>query len=1300
MKNKLIRIISSLLILTFLISAMSVFAFASEDSAGEGESKANVLVNRTFDEGWDYGNGFTDATKKNHFFVDYERNADFSYNHFARLEALNGENAYIEVTFGSDVVVNGATMLELSLKMDDYADVNSILDFKVGGTIADMLLGISGGNLVLFPNDSSSGGNMKTTLMPIGDEWVDLQFIFDWNKTKQKGALCITVNYKARSDEKWNTISKERTKNYSGTVYADAYGISVFRIGYSSVSSSDAIAARVGMNYCVDNVRAYNADTAGIVEITRFDYPTDQLFYGKKVNISQAKTVTLMSDSAEKTREQIVADALCLKVNVDKALVKNESQYIYTDKDGKVYGAPYKNENGKVMVPLNLILDYIGFPFYMHPDGKSYDITTGTSTTYITVGRDSAKVNTDRVKLTVAPEVKIENSNAFVAIALDDVESLFPGYLSFFDNMGLIVIYEDTTPDDKEDNTELYNRDDDLDAMLALMKRFIFDFEEGETEEEGYIATGEKLFNDIKENTNNFSHPYLIATQDRFDSLREAYTKGVNAPDYNKTIVSSLKATIDNADYYMRKYSGVTPVNPYTDGDESNGETKDGYAPVGGRLNEISDGFATILPDLAIAYNITLDDKYLDFAYQWMLDLCKWEHWGPGHMLNCASAGRFMALGYDWLYNGMKAKGYDTDIIAQGIYELCVHDGYVSSMDLPVEHYRIIGDSSHYHKESNNWNTVCSGGMITASAAIFGYLEGLEDKTAFNEAIYLVGDNITNLPKYGLDEWAPDGSYIESPTYWGYATERLFSLVMVLDSAAGDDYGIITAPGLETTCYFALHIMDSDSYVWNYHDGGNSTLENGWWLPSMGTGLFHFAGYFFNDPTFHEIREMFLERHGDYGLYDIFYCPIDVDEIDSGYELPLDYYMEGIDAFVSRESWNEGAMYTGLMGGYNEASHGNIDSGNFIYRKHGISWFMDLGSENYECYGMFGGQRHRYYRTNAEGQNVIITESLQGGIIYGQYEIGSGKIIETFSNEHGAYAILDNASAYNTTVSNAKRGIYITNDRQTVVIQDEITPVKAETYWWVAQTGQKVEIDDTGKVAYITSLRYDDNGKPIYGDDGEQLQYTIRVTLLDNKLGLKFTTTTAYEYLLSQTVDVNYSPNNGGQREYSRNGVTRLVVECQNMLTVKMAIVIEEVSSKDSAQPVGYEWISMGAWSNEENLPSAPSSGDITGETNIREIKKDEISTRTIQTSTLLASADAYTRLDEIYDNLAYLELAFDKYDPTDVNYAAELGAYYTQHLANMKKYQAYKTYFDKLISNTGNIAGVLMGTTEKKSVE
>ena len=126
----------------------------------------------------------------------------------------------------------------------------------------------------------------------------------------------------------------------------------------------------------------------------------------------------------------------------------------------------------------------------------------------------------------------------------------------------------------------------------------------------------------------------------------------------------------------------------------------------------------------------------------------------------------------------------------------------------------------------------------------------------------------------------------------------------------------------------------------------------------------------------------------------------------------------------------------------------------------------------------------------------------------------------------------------------------------------------------------------------------------------------------------------------------------------------------------------------------------MGAWSNEENLPSAPSSGDITGETNIREIKKDEISIRTIQTSTLLASADAYTRLDEIYDNLAYLELAFDKYDPTDVNYAAELGAYYTQHLANMKKYQAYKTYFDKLISNTGNIAGVLMGTTEKKSVE
>ena len=62
MKKKFIKLISSLLVLAFLVSCMAVFVYADggEDTTDTeiNDENLKLFVNRTFDEGWNYANGF------------------------------------------------------------------------------------------------------------------------------------------------------------------------------------------------------------------------------------------------------------------------------------------------------------------------------------------------------------------------------------------------------------------------------------------------------------------------------------------------------------------------------------------------------------------------------------------------------------------------------------------------------------------------------------------------------------------------------------------------------------------------------------------------------------------------------------------------------------------------------------------------------------------------------------------------------------------------------------------------------------------------------------------------------------------------------------------------------------------------------------------------------------------------------------------------------------------------------------------------------------------------------------------
>ena len=1276
MKSKFLRLISSLLILSFLVATLSVFSFA-EDTGSGSESKVenmdnlSVIINRGFEEGWNYNNGFSNVSLgSNSVYIDHDEDLLGKYNYFVRCEAASSNAATMRVDFGAEAVTHAskntvkASIIEFAIKVDDVAKLGNILYFNtaVGRKKVKMLDINADGELIAFNGVSSETCNLGK----VGDEWINIAYIFDWTWTDTESS-----NFKCTIKLGYG-LGKGYSESYDLTVaYPAENDIGIYQLFFGlpkdTERSEKAASESYGMSYCFDNLKIYQGVT-GVVEL-------DPKSYGSAVNTLADKVIDIQESAGVKSKAQILEEALAMKVGVDYALVRNERCSLVNNSDredyNSSYGAPVK-QGDNVLIPLQLLLDYIGFPSYIHPDNLSFDITTGTSTTYIMIGRDTATVDGVRVNLSVAPGY-VENSEGkdYLVIALTDVSVLFPGWIAIYDDMGLAIIYEDTTPEDITDNEPIVNRNEDLSTMVNIMKKFVFDTTTADVALDGYIENGTLIYNDTKKNTDNFAHPYIIADQSVFDKLAERYALNSGDAGYDAVLKTYIQSIVSQADGYYLEYAelagdvyvgikeGKAPISKYAgDGYDSKGE-----------MAELLQ-YANVLPTLAFAYQITGNDDYARLAYDFAATLASWSHWGPGYMTHCAQIVSAYAIAYDWLYNAYEKLGFDTVVIANAIFELGVHDGYVSSIGNVAEHPRGLGDLSSYNMNTDSTNAVGTSGMIIGSLAILDFITSENaPETAYDETVYVLGNNIQNLVQFGLDIYAPDGSYIESATYWELATSNLFRMIMALSSATGSDYGLMDTWGLNKTCYYAIHIESSDGFIWNYHDGGLDGIPSSIYEPeelaSLNTDMLNFVGAYLGDANLIAIRDYQLKTTKSATIYDLLFYPFD--GITKAPELALDYHMEAIDGYVSRSDWNEGAMYTGLMGGSNNANHGHIDSGNFIYYNKGISWIADLGTENpyVQDYNV-AGTRYQYYRASSEGQNVIIVTDDTTNTAYGQYTKAGGYITKTYQNEHGSYVHLDNSSVYPNMVSFAKRGMLVTNDRQTVVLQDELSFIKVRSLAWIVHTGANVEIADGGRTAYLTET--DANGETI----------TLRASIVSPRPDFVFTEKPVTSPLLAKT----FTPDKiSGEPEYSRSGISRLVIE-STTVSFDVAVVFEIIEDKDNMPAVGYRWTSMSQWE-----PSAPTtSDDEVVEAEKRGTPQQlDIKNYTTKASAILGESSAYTsKIEDLYDALTSVGYALKTYPAQSL--PAGLLVSYADYLDCVND---YNSYIDFVNGNSAVLAGL-----------
>ncbi len=1431
MKNKFTRIISFLLILASLVSCLTVFSFA--ETATEEENTSKLIYYRGFDEGWDYMNGMNGGIKENNFYIDYEEAKDFSYNYFLRVENLSGLDGFMEFRYQSNQPRSGGAVVSFDLKSDDKTDFGNpgtiVYLRTVGGTTdgkTTALAGINGGKLYL----PTAGGAFSSCYNLMGDmtnEWVRVAYVFDLGTEDNNpdanyrmctgcfrryhvddcdGSVCgasmpnntansckgvldsskmlesislrIYVGYASTFDTATATSIDNKAQgtavDLSTTRYYDTSlcygagktkGIDIIRYGLPTRNSQADKDAAYGQSYCLDNMAMYNGESGmSVVPIEDIlTLGTEDKPYGEKINTSAAKVIEILSGTGEKSNIQYVNEALLLKVGVNYGLYAKQRKAIFTDSvTEKPYGAPIKS-SGKVYVPFQAVLDYIGYPSFKHDDNMSYDFATDKGSALLTVGRDTATVNGQLVALTAAPMMVADEDTGkeYVVIALDDVETLFDGYFVTYDDMGLIIVSE---------KDELLNRDEDLETMLNYMCMFIYDY-----------ISGDEYYSRTKTNTNNFTHPYLHATQEKFDELHAAYTDASVDPllnQYLTTYVDYVLGRNSSTSSRARSYTSTetatgtvvdngydsfvygweawladdktidsTGAGQYLDGKtEKVVEYKDdgvtvsktyykngavlnphdlevnaanitgytyekkyynyGYDYDGGRLNE-SGNYNNFIKDLAFCYQVTRKEAFGRLAYEAAVAMAKWEHWGPGHFLNTADATTPYAVAYDWMYNTWKEWGLDLTPIEKAIWDNGVHDGILASKLHESETFttsRRQGSSTFYTTNTNNWNAVCTSGMVTGALAILGidYLvandssrpaggTALDTATMVKECKSILENNTKTLANNGLGMYAPDGSYIESPNYWRYSTVSLFQMIWALMSATGDDSGFLNMWAMDKTFYFAVQ-CEFPSYIktdtgttqstgyqfWNYHDSGQDYMDS---------SMFFYAADVLGQEALAAIRLDQLERKS-VGIYDILAYKSEYATLDrqkAFEDLELTWVFESCDGIVSRDYFGDGCLYTGLMGNMNNASHAQIDSGNFIYANHNFIWFCDLGSENYNVYGYFSKDEYRYayYRMTAEGNNVIALTSDEETVPWGQVLNGGGELIEYDYNEYGMKAIVDNVTAYGDLATSCLRGMLFTNNRKTVVVQDEIIFDGTHQFAWLAQTTANIEISEDGKTAYLIK-----EVPTTYGGT-EKTEYVIRCSIVSPDPRFTFSTKPATESILNATIKPGVSVEAGGVDEKDRSAYNRLCIDAKG-LKFNCAVVIEEVANKyitAEDQPVEYEWNIMRAWEISETFNATAKDENAITKAQLYDVKEygDKANAYVLEETAF------GKRLQDFYLAMARAAAAVVTFMETMFTNEPVLAEAYYTYLNNAAKYDAYKTSVNASVKDNMSI-GVALG--------
>jgi len=418
----------------------------------------------------------------------------------------------------------------------------------------------------------------------------------------------------------------------------------------------------------------------------------------------------------------------------------------------------------------------------------------------------------------------------------------------------------------------------------------------------------------------------------------------------------------------------------------------------------------------AWAWRISGDEKYRLRTIAELEAACALKDWNPSHFLDTAEMAAAVATGYDWLYQTLTPQ-------QRAMCERAI----INKALKPAK--GVYDKGSWWAKPGNNWSQVCGSGIALAAAAVAGNDEGLSENL-FESGVKLV----QSCGKF----YQPDGMYPEGPGYWHYGTNfhvMLLAACRPLGVTVSDD------PILRKAGESIMHLTSPSRLSYNFADGGA-----GHSIPTAAQ-CWLAAQYKDAAQTAH-VRGLFTRilDEGGKGIAGDRHFPLALLWLPAAQAAPrlqnaAVYHGEQAMALF-RTGWDSKASWLAIKGGTPAASHGHMDVGSFVFDAHGTRWLHDLGAENYNLPGYFGGKRWTYYRLQNRSHNTLE--------IGGKLQNAKAKpcpLVSSAVTGNPLSASFDLTDAYAGSASKVVRSARFDATKGTTRITDEIEAPAGDVVW-------------------------------------------------------------------------------------------------------------------------------------------------------------------------------------------------------------------------------------------------------------
>lgn len=307
---------------------------------------------------------------------------------------------------------------------------------------------------------------------------------------------------------------------------------------------------------------------------------------------------------------------------------------------------------------------------------------------------------------------------------------------------------------------------------------------------------------------------------------------------------------------------------------------------------------------LSYSYRMTGEDRFLKKAEEEIIAVCRFSDWNPSHFLDVAEMTMGVAIGYDWLFEGL-SENTRTE----------ARDAILSKGINPSK----VSSNNSWLDRDNNWNQVCNAGMV------FGALAIQED---YPELATEIIDRAFESISIPMEAYSPDGAYPEGYGYWGYGTSFNILFLSAMDKAFGDDRGLLSAPGFLETGHFMKHMVTPTGKNFSWGDGSISA--------SLKPAMFWFADKT-NDPSVLWSEKLFINDESRYKNNR--YLPA---ALIWAKDISLANILKPSDKFwvgqgqnpvaMMRSDWDAQALYLGFKVGSPSVNHGHMDIGSFLVK--------------------------------------------------------------------------------------------------------------------------------------------------------------------------------------------------------------------------------------------------------------------------------------------------------------------------------------------------------------------------------